>query len=381
MKLIVDRKPLLDLVNALSAVVERRQTIPILGNIVLDAKNGFLSGTTSDLERMVTNSIEAQVSEPGRTSVSAHLLADIVKRTPEGCEISFSLDSKGDEPRLLVQAGRIKAALSVLSADDFPIMNKGIGGIEFVLSGVELVRAMKQTRFAISTEETRYYLCGICVHLTTLSDKHALRFVATDGHRLAATSVPLPDMEDAPKISPIIIPRKTVETILRLIGSNDPNVEVYVSPSLLHVKVDRLALSSKLIDGTFPDYMRVIPTGNDKIVTIGSNDLATTVDRVTCILTDRANAIKLSFGGKDNDNEVGLWGRGDNGNAIEDVCAAEYAGEPVTIGFNGRYLREMLENMPGTVQMKFADGGTPMVISMADDTYDTVNVLMPMRVG
>jgi DNA polymerase-3 subunit beta len=372
MKLAIERATLLKALAHVQSVVERRTTIPILSNVKLEAELGGISLTATDMDLLVIEQVDAEVSQPGAATAPAHTLYDVVRKLPEGSLVTIEQQQGG--PELSLRAGRSTFDLPCLPAADFPSMTDEGLSHSFTLPAGELCRLFDRTRFAISTEETRYYLNGI--HLHAVEDRSRLRAVATDGHRLARVEVLLP--EGAAGMPPIIVPRKTVNEIRKLIDDVDPEepVEVALSNARIRFKVGRAVLRSRLIDGTFPDYERVIPTGNDKQLVAPTKALSEAVDRVATIATDKSRAIKLSLAeGRLTLSAVSP----DAGRAVEELDVA-YAGEPLEIGFNARYILDMSTQIDGE-EMEFAvaDSGSPTLVRDPKDD-SALYVLMPMRV-
>ncbi len=374
MKTTIERATFLKALNHVQSVVERRNTIPILANTLMKASNGRLSLTSTDLDIEIVDAVEASVSQEGATTVPAHTLYEIVRKLPDGAQIQLALGS--DDGRLELTAGRSQFWLPCLPAEDFPVMAGGDLDHQFAISAADLIRLIDQTKFAISTEETRYYLNGIHMHARASGDTPALRTVATDGHRLARVECPLP--EGAEEMPGIIVPRKTVTEIRRLIDDVEEPIGVNVSDAKIRFTFGETVLTSKLIDGTFPDYARVIPDNNDKVLHVEGRDFAQAVDRVATISTEKSRAIKLML---DDGRVVLTVSNPESGSASEEL-SADYTSDSIEIGFNSRYLLDVMGQIDsGTAKFTFADSGSPTVISDSDDKdLSALFVLMPMRV-
>lgn len=370
MKLTIERGTLLKSLGHVQSVVERRNTIPILSNVQIEATNGSLALTATDLDLAIVEHAEAQIFEPGAITAPAHTLFDIVRKLPDGAEVELSL---GADQRLDLKAGRSRFTLACLPKEDFPVMSEGDLPHQFSLSSAGLKRLIDRTRFAISTEETRYYLNGIYLHVVE-SNTPSLRAVATDGHRLAQAELAVPD--GATGMPGVIIPRKTVGEIRKLIDEFEGDVEIALSDTKIRFSFDGAVLTSKLIDGTFPDYTRVIPTGNDKILNVDCQALSEAVDRVSTISSDRTRSVKLSL---EKDKITLSVNSPENGTATEEV-AASYTSDAMDVGFNARYLLDILAQIDGDdVQAEFADPASPTIVRDAADE-GALYVLMPMRV-
>jgi len=370
MRATVERSHLLKSLSHVHRVVERRNTIPILSNVLLRADGGLtLKATDLDLE--VTETVPAEIGQPGATTVPAHILYDIVRKLPDGAEVA--LDT-GDGSRLEVKAGRSRFSLQVLPEADFPDLTAGDFPTRFTLPASAVKRLIDRTQFAISTEETRYYLNGIYLHVVTVHGKPMLRAVATDGHRLAQAQIEAP--AGAEHMTGVIVPRKTVGEIQKLVETPDAEVSFEISDTKIRVTLDSVVLTSKLIDGTFPDYVRVIPQGNDKILKVDKGEFASAVDRVSTVSSERGRAVKLSL--SDGRLELSV-NNPDSGSASEEI-GVDYPADPIEIGFNSKYLLDVASQLESeTAEFRFADPGSPTLIQ-DDASGNALYVLMPMRV-
>jgi DNA polymerase-3 subunit beta len=372
MKLTIERAELLRSLNHVQSVVERRNTIPILSNVQMEASGGKLRLTATDMDLAVVESVAATVELDGNTTAPAHTLYDIVRKLPEGAQVE--LDASGDAEQLLLRSGRSRFTLQTLPTGDFPQMSSGELPHRFKLPASELRSLIDRTRFAMSTEETRYYLNGIYLHMAKKDDLEMLRAVATDGHRLARVELPLP--QGAAGIPGIIVPRKTINELRKLIEETGEDVELALSDAKIRFAFDDVELISKLIDGTFPDYDRVIPTGNDKSLEVDCGDFAAAVDRVATISTEKSRAVKLRV----EDGVVTLTASSPESGTASEELEVSYGQEPIEIGFNARYLLDIAQQIEGeTAQFSMADAASPTVIRDTDDP-SALYVLMPMRV-
>lgn len=372
MRLVIERGELLRALGHVTSVVERRTTIPILSNVMLKASSGALEFKATDLEREVIEAVPAEVSQPGAVTVPAHMLHDIVRKLPDGAEVEIKRDA--EKERLSITAGQARFSLQTLPADDFPDLAAGELGHEFEVASADLKRLIDKTRFAISTEETRYYLNGIYLHMAQSAGKPMLRAVATDGHRLAQVELPLPVGADG--MPGVIVPRKTVHELQRLIEDSAAAVKIGVSQSKIRFEIGTVTLTSKLIDGTFPDYGRVIPQSNDKSMKVTNAEFMSAVDRVSTIASERGRAVKLSIG---KDKLVLSVNNPEGGSAVEEI-GVDYASTPLEIGFNARYLLDIASQLEGEeARFLLADAGSPTMVKDASDD-SALYVLMPMRV-
>jgi DNA polymerase-3 subunit beta len=375
MKATIERAKLLRCLSHVQSVVERRNTIPILSNVLIETSaDGLVKIMATDLDLQVIESLDAaSVEGAGAITVSAHLLFDIARKLPDGSQVSFETADN----RMTVKAGRSRFQLPTLPRDDFPVIVEGDLPTSFEIPAKTLAELIDRTRFAISTEETRYYLNGIFLHVSE-EDKPVLKAAATDGHRLARFTIPRPD--GAEGMPDVIVPRKAVAELRKLLEEAlDGNVEVDLSASKIRFTLGGeggMVLTSKLIDGTFPDYSRVIPTGNDKLLKLDPKSFYEGVDRVATIATERTRAVKMAL---DSDKVTLSVTSPDNGTAAEEV-PADYRSDPLEIGFNANYLKDILGQIDGdTVELHLADAGAPTLIRQ-DDKSPALYVLMPMRV-
>lgn len=372
MRVVLERSNLLKSLNHVHRVVERRNTIPILSNVLLTAAGASLDMKATDLDIEITEATPAVVEQTGATTVPAHLLYEIVRKLSDGSEVMLKTDEDGNA--MSVISGRSSFRLQCLPQSDFPELSAGSFSHVFRLDSLALRGLIEKTQFAISTEETRYYLNGIFFHTHEVGGKLKLRSVATDGHRLARAEIDAPAGSEG--MPGIIIPRKTVSELQKLVDDPDVAVTVELSETKIRFTIGSIILTSKLIDGTFPDYQRVIPTGNDKTLIIDRQSFAAAVDRVSTISSERGRAVKLSIA----DGQVTLTvNNPDSGSATEEL-AADYTSEAIEIGFNAKYLLDVAAQLSGgEAKFMLADAGSPTLIhDMTDD--DALYVLMPMRV-
>ncbi|MCB1482853.1 MAG: DNA polymerase III subunit beta [Rhodobiaceae bacterium] len=373
MRVTLERSALVKGLTHVHRVVERRNTIPILSNVLLRAADGTLGLRATDLDLEVTETVPAEVAQPGATTVPAHTLYDIVRKLPEGAQVSLSSSDDGTSVQL--EAGRAKFTLQALPEADFPDLTAGDMDNSFTIEAGAFKRLIAKTQFAISTEETRYYLNGIFLHCTDGDDgDKVLRAVATDGHRLARVDITAPDGADG--MPGIIVPRKAVAEIDRLIETSDSPLSIELSDSKIRFTIGAVVLTSKLIDGTFPDYTRVIPSGHDKILQVDTRSFERAVDLVSTVSSERGRAVKLSVG----DGHVVLTvNNPDSGTAMEEITAS-YDAEPIDIGFNARYLLDIAGQLESSeARFELSDPGSPTLVRDGDDA-SALYVLMPMRV-
>ncbi len=367
MKATIERATLLKSLGHVQSVVERRNTIPILSNVLIEGReDGSLRLMATDLDLQVDETVPANVGQSGATTVPAHTFFDIVRKLPEGSQVELT----AAEGKMQVVAGRARFNLSTLPRDDFPVIAEGELPTRFELPAATLRQIIEKTRFAISSEETRYYLMGIFLHVVD----EQLRAAATDGHRLARITVPRPD--GAEGMPDVIVPRKAVTELYRLLEELEGTVEISLSPTKIRFGLGSAILTSKLIDGTFPDYNRVIPTANDKLLKLDPKSFSAGVDRVSTIASEKTRAVKMSV---DRDKVTLSVTSPENGVATEEV-PADYGSDNLEIGFNARYLLDILGEIDGdTVEVHLADAAAPTLLR-ENDKSNALYVLMPMRV-
>ncbi|MDR1008652.1 MAG: DNA polymerase III subunit beta [Rickettsiales bacterium] len=370
MQISIAKAQLVKTLSHLYRIVEKKSTVPVLSNIKVEAaKDLKLTATNVDLE--IVETLEATIGEPGNTTVPAHVLYDIVRKLPDG---DISINTADGGSRVVIKAGNSEFTLPSLPVDDFPVMAGGSMPFKFALPVDDLIRLIDRTKFAVSTEETRYFLNGIYLHALEKNGEELLRAVATDGHRLARLDVKAP--ANAKGMPGVIVPRKVVSELRALLDDTSSDISVEISETKARFSFSSVTLTSKLIDGKFPDYDKVIPTSNDKSMEVDCKVFAEAVDRVSSVSYEKSKAIKLKLS---KDKLTLLASTPDSGSAVEDLDVT-YAAEGMEIGFNSRYLLDIAEQIEGKF-MKFmiSDASSPAIITELDDK-SAVYVLMPMRI-
>jgi DNA polymerase-3 subunit beta len=372
MKLTIERAALLRGLGHVQSVVERRNTLPILSNVLLRAEGGSLYFTATDMDLEIRESVVAEIAAEGIATAPAHTLFDISRKLRDGARVELEI-ADGSQIMTL-RSGRSTFTLPCLPADEYPTVAGGTLPHVFTISAGELRQMLDRTRFAMSTEETRHYLNGVYLHTAEHDGIAVIRAAATDGHRLSRVEAPLPD--GAAGMPGIILPRKAVVELRKLLDGVEVDVEVALSAAKVRFAFGDIMLISKLIDGTFPDYERVIPINNDKFLTVDAKLLAEAVDRVSTISTEKSRAIKLSL----STGSLTLSSASaDAGSATEEI-EASYSAADMEIGFNAKYLLDIVAQIVGeSVTFNVLGSGSPAIIQDAADV-SSVFVLMPLRV-
>lgn len=371
MQFIVERANLLKSLGHVQSVVEKRGTIAVLSNIKIDAKGGEVALTATDMDIAVVEKVVAEVGKNGSTTVPAHTLYDIVRKLPDGSQIELTTSDDGS--KIAIRAGQSRFSLACLPIDDFPVMTEGELSHNFTLKSTECLALIAKPSFAISNEETRYYLNGIYLHVAGEGADKVLRAVATDGHRLARIEVALPAGADG--MPGVIIPRKAIQELRKLLENGEGDVAVSLSETKIRFVYGNAVLVSKLIDGNFPDYERVIPAANDKLMEVDCKIFKDAVDRVSVISSEKSRAIKLQL---ESGKLTLSAGSGDQ--VASEEIEVTYSSDSIEIGFNSRYLLDMMTQIDGDVaQFLLNDGNSPALVR---DTADVgaLYVIMPMRV-
>lgn len=371
MKITVERAHLLKTLAHVQSVVEKRGTIAVLSNIKLEAKGAEVSLTATDMDIAIVEKSPAMVENAGATTIPAQTFYDIVRKIPDGAQVE--LETSDDGSKITIRSGQSRFSLACLPVDDFPVMAEGDLSHKFTIKSAECLALISKPSFAISTEETRYYLNGIYLHVAGEGEGKVLRAVATDGHRLAQIEVAVPAGADG--MPSVIIPRKAIQELRKLLESGEGDVEISLSESKIRFVYGNAVVVSKLIDGNYPEYERVIPSANDKLLEVDCKKFASSVDRVSVISSEKSRAVKLAL---ESGKLTLTAGSGDN--AATEELDVTYSSAPIEIGFNSRYLLEMMSQIEGdTAQFMLGDGNAPALVR---DTADVgaLYVIMPMRV-
>lgn len=375
----VAREALLPALTLVNKAVERKSTIPVLQNLMIDMVGDRMTIAGTDLDCEMHASLPARSTAAVRLTVPSSLLHDAVRKSAEGVEITIAVEKAG----ILLAAGRARFRLPTLPAEDFPTIASGDLPHHFTLPAATLARVLDTVAFAISSEATRYYLNGVYLH----TDGDHLFAVATDGHRLARMTLALP--AGAADMPSIILPRRAVALLQGMLAEKASekgeaaDVAIALSGNKIRFETGAGVLVSKLIDGTFPDYRRVIPTGNENRFTLDRAALAGAVDRVMTIGTGRGTAVKFAFAPEDATESLRLSAVNPETGAANDEVAIEASdGQPVEIGFNGKYCLDMLNATDAkAICFRLGSAGDPAIAEPADGAEPRpLFVLMPMRV-
>lgn len=369
MKLTVNQSALVGALKAATRVAPKNATIPILTHVLIEAKSpGTLFIRSTDLEFELTSAVSANIEQGGSLCVSAIAFRDVISKLPKDADIRI----EKDKDRISLKSGRSRFHLNTLSSDDWPQIVGNDTPHVFQMTTKELAQAINDTSFAISTEETRYYLNGIYMHV--VDGGAVLRFVSTDGHRLARVEMRAPNGSE--NALGVIIPRKTVLEAANLMGHASETVMVKHSENFIVFDFGDVVLKSKLVDGTFPDYSRVIPQSNDKVAVVDAGVLSETVARVATVSSEKGRAVRMSLDGKVMTLSVTSPDTGDATDEVE----VDWSGGKLLVGFNSKYVQECMDVLgDGPVSLKFSDAGSPCIMENPKKP-GLLLVLMPMRV-
>ncbi len=371
MKITLERNHLLKSLGHVHRVVERRNTYPILANVLINASENGIDLRATDLDIEVSENLQAMVEKQGSTTVPAHTLYEIVRKLSDGAEIKLEVNDN----KMSITSSRSRFSLACLDPNGFPDLKSDDFSHSFNIPAKELALLIERTQFAISNEETRYYLNGIYMHTLNDDGVEILRTVATDGHRMARAQTKAPSGSAGMK--GIIIPRKTVGEVQKLLEGQEDDIRVELSETKIRFSIGSVVLLSKLIEGTFPDYDRVTPKDNDKKMVVNRAHFALAIDRVSTIASDRGGkAVKLNIG--ENLLELSVTNP-DHGVASEEI-GVEFNEESFEIGFNASYLLDIVRQIRSeNAIFMFNSSGSPTLIHEIDNDAE-LYVLMPMRV-
>ena len=371
MKISIEKNDIFRSLSHIQSIVEKKNTIPILSNVLIEAKDNILTLSATDMDISITETLSCNVIDQGSITVSAHILYDIIRKIPEGNQVEFI---SNDGKRFSIRSGNSKFSLSCLPKEDFPIIEINELKSELIIDAQIFLNLIEKTRFAISNEETRYFLNGIYFHKRSKDNQNFLCLVSTDGHRLARIYYEYKD--DLNEMPGVIIPKKTINELCKLLPDYNSPIKINLDPNKIVFYIDKMVLVSKLIDGNFPDYERVIPKNNDEILIVERSVFCNAVDRVSTITNERSPAIKFKL----LQNMMNLTSiDAESGSATEDIVT-QYNGQEIEIGFNSKYMLEMINQLDNEkIALRFNDASSP-VIATESSNSNLIYVLMPMRV-
>ena len=371
MKFLVAKPIIFKTLSHLQSIVNKKNALPILSNILIEANDNNLILSSTDMDISIKEKIACNVIEGGSTTLNAQIIYDIIRKLPDNNEVEFI---SNDGKILTIRSNVSKFSLPCLPKDEFPIIDTQAKGKNIKISSKTIFNLINKTKFAISNEETRYFLNGLYFNISFFQNSSNLTFVGTDGHRLATSSISID--EPLKEIPGVIIPKKTINELSKLLSENESNIEIDISKNRIIFYIENLILISKLIDGNFPDYNRVIPKNNTNLLKINRVNLLSAVDRVSTIANENSPSIKFKLF-KDLLNLSTI--NTENSTATEDI-KADYKGEELEIGFNSKYIMDILDNLEESeISLSFGNNSTPMLVQEKSNSHN-VFVLMPMRV-
>jgi len=371
MEFTIDRNTFLKTIGRANGIIEKKTTLPILSNILIEAKGSKINITATDLDIIYFEEMSPQeMKKEGSTTTSASILYDILRKLQPNTKVELSLQSTN---RLKLVSGNSKFNLLCIPSDNFPLLDEDINQENFEVSSQKLLRLLHKTKISISNDETRHYLNGIYLHKTKLESKSFLCGVATDSHRLSSSSL---EIDPNTHIESIILPKKTIFQLISLLEQSNNSIKISNNKSKIKFEMDRGVLISKVIDGRFPDYNKVVPKDNDKILQIKLDEFKNSIERVTTVSLDRKEGLKMSI----SKNTVQLSVNSPNsGEGIENINA-KFNSNDLNISFNSRYLTDVasqIENESIVINLK--DAGSPVLIKDFSDK-NSFHVVMPMKI-
>lgn len=366
MKFSLNRESLLKPLLLVSGAVERKSTLPILGNILFDVSEQSLKLTATDLELEMVSYCEVDNhAENGKLTIPARKLLDICKSLPDQSLLAFETDNEV----VKISTGRSKYSLSTLPASDFPNIEEWKGDVEFKLLKSELLRLIESTHFSMANQDVRYYLNGMSIE----SENNEIRSVATDGHRLAICKISNESL--ALPARQVIVPRKGILEIIRLLDPIDEDVQVFLGSNHIRIIDTGFSFTSKLVDGRFPDYRRVLPRNGDKVLETNKDELKQVLSRASILSNEKFKGVRLNF----TNSELKITANNPEQEQAEEVIEIEFPFEEVEIGFNVSYVLDVLNALKDdVVKFTLADANSSVVIEGAD-SGEAIYVVMPMR--
>ena len=369
MKFNVNQQDLQQALNYCQGVIEKRSTLPILSNILLDASNSKLTITATDLDLIFIHQLnDIQILEEGKITTTSSIMYDIVRKFNSGKKINLTLT---DISKLQVESEKSLFNLNCISATEFPLTDENFNQNEFIIKSKQLLKLLNKCKFSVSNDETRHYLSGIYFHQTEVEDKNYLTAVATDSHRMSISKIRLEEKID---FDPIILPKKTIFQLCSLLDSYDGDVKVSNVKSKIKFELNNSILISKLIDGKFPNYIQVIPKNNQKKLEIDLKLFLNSVDRVASVSLDKKDGVKFNLSKDTLDLSVNNTNSGDG----KETLSVKFDHD-LEISFNSRYLIDVASQLDGDrVEIFFNDTGSPALIKDPGD-FDSIFVVMPMK--
>ena len=371
MQFVVKRDILLKSLNFVQGVVEKKNTLPILSNVLLQLKDNKLSIVATDLDIVFYNEIsDVKIIKEGSTTTSAAILYDILRKISSNSELNFDLKS---ENKLSLKSDSADFNLLCLPTDNFPSFVDEFEGHEIALDKNRFLKLLNKTRISISSDDTRHYLNGVFLHLTEAHGRNFLTGVATDSHRLSSSSL---EIENSKDFSSLILPRKTVFQLCSLLSETSDSLTMQSSENKIKFTLGKIRLISKVIDGKFPDYKKVVPNSNDKILVVSSKDFINSIERVASVSLDRKEGVKLTI---DKDN-IQLSVNSANSGEGNEKIKADYNSESLHISFNSKYLIDIASEIENkNLKMNLKDSTSPVLIEDASDK-NSYYVIMPMKI-
>ena len=371
MEFVIDRDTLLKSLSHTNGIIEKKTTLPILSNVFIEVKESKIKVTATDLDIIYFETITPlEVKKEGSTTTSASILYDILRKLDSNSKVELSLQSAN---KLKLVSGNSKFNLLCIPSDNFPLSDEDVNQKNFEVSSQKLLRLLNKTKISISNDETRHYLNGIYIHKTKLQDKSFLCAVATDSHRLSSSSL---EINSDIQIESIILPKKTIFQLITLLEQSTSSVKISNSKTKIKFEMDSGVLISKVIDGRFPDYNKVIPKGNEKILEIKLNEFKNSIDRVTSVSSDRKEGLKMSISKEGVQLSVN---NPNSGEGIENINAKFNSGDLV-ISFNSRYLTDITSQIESElIVINLKDPGSPVLIKDVSDK-NSFHVVMPMKI-
>ena len=371
MQFIVKRDILLKSLNFVQGIVEKKNTLPILSNVLLQLKDKKLLIVATDLDIIFCDQInDVKILKEGSTTTSAAILYDILRKISSNSELNFDLKS---ENKLNLNSLNANFNLLCLPTDNFPTFADEFEGQEISLNNSRFLKLLNKTRISISNDDTRHYLNGIFLHLTEAHGRNFLTGVATDSHRLSSSSLEIEGVKD---FSSLILPRKTVFQLCSILTDSSDQLHMQTSDNKIKFTFGNMKLISKVIDGKFPDYKKVVPATNDKTLTVLSKEFINSIERVASVSLDRKEGVKLTI----NKDNVQLSVNSANSGEGNEKIKAEFNSDSLNISFNSKYLIDIASEVEDEkLKMNLKDSTSPVLIEDSSDK-NSYYVIMPMKI-